>query len=76
MDQIAQAMSETGQATTQFVTGAQETQTAIGGLSELARQLEGIAGHFRLANGSAAAGHEPPSGQPAPEGEREREPVA
>ena len=43
MDQIAQAMNETKQATQQFASGAQETQAAIAGLSELARQLEGLA---------------------------------
>lgn len=66
MDQIAQAMTETGQATTQFVSGAQETQSAIGGLSELARSLEELASRYKLAddNGdrayavSAARSHE------------------
>ena len=47
MDQIAQAMSETGQATTQFVSGAQETQSAMGGLSELASR-------YKLSEGNGA----------------------
>ena len=55
MDQIAQAKSETSQNTTQFVTGAQETQSAIGGLSELARQLEDLAGHFQLSSDNRAS---------------------
>ena len=61
MDQIAQAKSETSQNTTQFVTGAQETQSAIGGLSQLARQLEALASQYRLAeNGDApVATHAP-----------------
>ena len=48
MDQIAHAMNESRQATTQFVAGAQETQTAVGGLSELARELQ------RLTEGNGA----------------------
>ena len=32
--------------------GAQETQSAIGGLSELARELEELAGHVKLADGA------------------------
>ena len=55
MDRIAQAMSETGQATTQFVTGAQENQSAIGGLSELASQLEERASRYKLAHDDAAS---------------------
>ena len=48
MDQIAQAMGETKQATQQFVAGAQETQAAISRLSDLARELEELTAQFRL----------------------------
>ena len=40
MDQIAQAMREISQGTTQFVAGAKQSQAAAEGLNVLARQLQ------------------------------------
>jgi methyl-accepting chemotaxis protein len=48
MDQIAQAMGEINQATTQFVAGARQSQTAAEGLNSLARQLQLSTEQYRL----------------------------
>jgi methyl-accepting chemotaxis protein len=48
MDQIAQAMGETKQATQQFVAGAQETQSAAAGLDDLARRLQELASTYKV----------------------------
>ena len=48
MDQIAQAMSEISQATTQFVAGARQSQTAAEGLKNLAGQLQVSTERYRF----------------------------
>jgi methyl-accepting chemotaxis protein len=48
MDQIATGMHETSQATTEFVAGIQQSQTAAEGLAKVAHELEGIASQYRL----------------------------
>jgi methyl-accepting chemotaxis protein len=39
MDQISQGMQEVNEATTQFITGSQQSQNAAEGMNELARRL-------------------------------------
>ena len=48
MDQIAQAMSQTNQATTALAAGAQESERAIAGLNEVAVQLGEISARFKV----------------------------
>ena len=49
MDQIAQAMSDTSQATQQVVAGAEETQRTVAALEEVARELGDVSGYFKVA---------------------------
>ena len=51
MDQIAQAMSETRQATQQVVAGAEETQNTVAALEQVARELGDVSGYFKVAAG-------------------------
>jgi methyl-accepting chemotaxis protein len=48
MDQIASGMHETSQATTEFVAGIQQSQTAAEDLTKVAQELEQIASQYRL----------------------------
>lgn len=48
MDQIAQAMTETGQATQQFVDGANDSQTAAEQLDGVARELRSAVGAYKV----------------------------
>ena len=48
MDQIAEAMRQTSQATTALAAGAQESERAIAGLNEVATHLDEISGRFEV----------------------------
>jgi methyl-accepting chemotaxis protein len=48
MDQIAQAMTDVNEATTQFVTWAEQTQVAAESLNELSRQLQAMTESYKV----------------------------
>lgn len=48
MDQIAHAMKDVNEGTTQFVAGAQQSQQAAEGLNELSRRLDSLTERYRL----------------------------
>jgi methyl-accepting chemotaxis protein len=48
MDQIAQGMHETSQATTEFVAGVQQSQTAAEGLNQVASRLSDLASQYQV----------------------------
>jgi len=48
MDQIAEAMKDVNEATTQFVAGAQQSQRAAEDLNDLARRLTALTERYRL----------------------------
>jgi methyl-accepting chemotaxis protein len=48
MDQIASGMHETSQATTEFVAGIQQSQTAAESLTKVASELEELASQYQL----------------------------
>jgi methyl-accepting chemotaxis protein len=48
MDQIAQGMTETSQATGEFVAGVQQSQAAAEGLSQVASELQELAGQYKV----------------------------
>jgi methyl-accepting chemotaxis protein len=48
MDQIASGMQETSQATTEFVAGVQQSQTAAEGLNDVARELAELAAQYKV----------------------------
>jgi methyl-accepting chemotaxis protein len=48
MDQIAQGMQETSQATTEFVAGVQQSQTAAEGLNQVAAELQELAAQYKV----------------------------
>ena len=81
MDQIAQAKSETSQNTTQFVTGAQETQSAIGGCrsSRVSSRISPGTSSCRATTGRARCirrpSRSPTSPSPRPAGDAPGEPM-
>jgi len=54
MDQIAQAMTDINQMTTQFVAGAQQSQGAAEGLRDLADRLQALTERYRVSEESSA----------------------
>ncbi|HEY1332597.1 MAG TPA: methyl-accepting chemotaxis protein [Actinomycetota bacterium] len=64
MDQIAQAMRDVNQMTSQFVTGAQQTQRAAESLQELAERLKTLTDEYRAAAAQASMAQ---SGEAAPD---------
>lgn len=48
MDQIAHAMADINQSTTQFVSGAEQSQKAAEDLTDLARQLQGLTERYKV----------------------------
>ena len=48
MDQIAQAMRDVNEGTTQFVAGAGQSQQAAEGLNDLAEELASVAGQYKV----------------------------
>jgi methyl-accepting chemotaxis protein len=48
MDQIAQAMSKVSDQTTQFLTGAQRSQSAAQDLNELSSKLAALTERYRV----------------------------
>jgi methyl-accepting chemotaxis protein len=48
MDQIAQGMQETSQATGEFVAGVQQSQTAAEGLNQVAAELQELAAQYKV----------------------------
>jgi methyl-accepting chemotaxis protein len=48
MDQIAQGMQETSQATGEFVVGVQQSQAAAEGLNSVASELQELASQYKV----------------------------
>jgi methyl-accepting chemotaxis protein len=48
MDQIAQGMQETSQATGEFVSSVQQSQIAVEGLTQVSSELKELAEQYRI----------------------------
>jgi len=48
MDQIAQGMQETSQATNEFVSSVQQSQSAAEGLSQISSELTELAQQYKV----------------------------
>ena len=65
MDQIAQAMADINQMTTQFVAGAQQSQAAAEGLRDLADRLQTVTDRYRIAEQAPSEGSGEGAGEAA-----------